>query len=30
MSIIVGQAVRGENFWDRKYELEDIWSAIEA
>ncbi len=30
MSIIVGQAVRGENFWERKYELEDIWSAIES
>jgi len=30
MSIIVGQAVRGENFWERVYELEDIWSAIES
>ena len=30
MSIIVGQAVRGDNFWERVYELEDIWSAIES
>lgn len=30
MGIIVGQAVRGENFWERMYELEDIWSAIES
>jgi len=26
----VGQAVRGENFWDRKNELASIWSAIES
>jgi len=30
MSIIVGQAARGENFWDRTNELEDIWDAIES
>lgn len=30
MSIIVGQAVRGDNFWDRKNELEDIWDAVES
>ncbi|MEA2091797.1 MAG: ATP-binding protein [Campylobacterota bacterium] len=30
MSIIVGQAVRNEDFWERKYELEDIWDAIES
>ncbi len=30
MSIIVGQAARGENFWDRTNELEDIWNAIES
>lgn len=28
--IFVGQAVRKENFWDRKDELEDIWDAIES
>ncbi|BCG62542.1 MAG: uncharacterized protein methR_P0185 [Methyloprofundus sp.] len=30
MSIIVGQAVRNSDFWDRKDELEDIWDAIES
>lgn len=30
MSIIVGQAARGENFWDRIDELEDIWDAIQS
>jgi hypothetical protein len=29
MGISVGQAVRGENFWDRKNELQDIWDAVE-
>jgi uncharacterized protein len=30
MSIIVGQAVRKKDFWDRKDELLDIWEAIES
>ena len=30
MGIIVGQAVRGDNFWDRKNEILDIWDAIES
>jgi len=30
MSIIVGQAVRNSDFWDRTDELEDIWDAIES
>lgn len=30
MRITVGQAVRGQEFWERKYELEDIWEAIES
>jgi len=30
MSIIVGQAVRNSDFWDRSDELEDIWDAIES
>ncbi|MCK5696515.1 MAG: ATP-binding protein, partial [Gammaproteobacteria bacterium] len=30
MSIIVGQAVRNNDFWDRADELEDIWDAIES
>lgn len=30
MQIVVGQAVRKKNFWDRKYEMEDIWEAIES
>ncbi len=30
MSIIVGQAVRNSDFWDRTDELEDIWNAIES
>ncbi|MDQ7086162.1 MAG: ATP-binding protein [Sulfurovum sp.] len=30
MKITVGQAVRKESFWERKYELEDIWDAIES
>ena len=29
MAFITGQVVRGENFFDRKYELEDIWEAVE-
>ena len=30
MAIVVGQTVRGENFWDRETELEAIWDAIDA
>jgi len=30
MSIIVGQAVRNHDFWDRANELEDIWDAINS
>lgn len=30
MNIIVGQVVRKESFWNRKYELEDIWDTIES
>ncbi len=30
VSIIVGQAVRKSDFWDRTDELEDIWDAIES
>ena len=30
MSIIVGQAVRNSDFWDRTDELDDIWDAIES
>ncbi len=30
MSIIVGQAVRNSDFWDRTHELEDLWDAIES
>ena len=30
MRIVVGQAVRDDNFWDRKFELEDIWDAIDS
>jgi len=30
MSIIVGQAVRNSDFWDRTDELADIWDAIES
>jgi len=26
----VGQAVRGENFWNREHELASIWDAIES
>ena len=29
MKNIVGQAARSANFWDRPYELEDIWEAID-
>jgi hypothetical protein len=29
MKNIVGQAVRKSDFWIRKYEIEDIWDAIE-
>lgn len=29
MAFITGQVVRGENFFNRKYELEDIWEAVE-
>ena len=29
MAFITGQVVRGENFFDRKYELEDIWEAVQ-
>tara|TARA_R110002050_G_scaffold109980_4_gene221820 strand:+ start:111 stop:1277 length:1167 start_codon:yes stop_codon:yes gene_type:complete len=28
MKNCVGQAVRGDNFWNREYELEDIWEKI--
>lgn len=30
MKIVVGQAVRNDNFWHRKNELEDIWDAIDS
>lgn len=30
MSLVVGQVVRGENFWDRDDELEIIWEVIET
>lgn len=30
VSIIVGQAVRNNDFWDRTDELKDIWNAIES
>ncbi len=30
MQTIVGQVARGEDFWDRKDEMEDIWKAIES
>ena len=30
MPIVVGQTVRGENFWDRETELDTIWDAIDA
>lgn len=30
MRIIVGQAARKEDFWDRKKELANIWDAIES
>ena len=29
MAFITGQVVRNKNFWNRKFELEDIWDAIE-
>jgi AAA+ ATPase superfamily predicted ATPase len=29
MKNVVGQAVRGSDFWDRKSELAKIWQAIE-
>jgi len=29
MAFITGQVVRDQNFWNRKYELEDIWEAIQ-
>lgn len=29
MALITGQVVRGKNFWNRKFELEDMWEAIE-
>ena len=28
MAFITGQVVRDKNFWNRKFELEDIWEAI--
>ena len=28
MKNCVGQAVRGDNFWNRENELEDIWEKI--
>lgn len=28
MAFITGQVVRDKNFWNRKYELEDIWEAV--
>ncbi len=28
MAFITGQVVRNKNFWNRKFELEDIWDAI--
>ncbi|MFX4231502.1 hypothetical protein ACOL3I_08440 [Aliarcobacter butzleri] len=28
MKNCVGQAVRGDNFWNRENELEDIWDKI--
>lgn len=28
MAFITGQVVRGKNFFNRKYELEDIWEAV--
>ncbi len=30
MKNCVGQVVRGDDFWDRKLELETIWSSIES
>ena len=30
MQTVVGQVARGKDFWDRKNEMEDIWSAIES
>jgi len=29
MALITGQVVRDKNFWNRKFELEDIWEAIQ-
>jgi hypothetical protein len=29
MAIITGQAVRGDNFWNRKVEIEDLWEELE-
>lgn len=29
MAFITGQVVRNKNFWDRKFELDDIWEAIQ-
>jgi len=29
MAFITGQVVRDKNFWNRKYELEDIWDAVQ-
>lgn len=30
MKIVVGQAVHGEDFWNRENELLDIWDAVES
>ena len=30
MKNCVGQVVRGEDFWDRKVELESMWDAIDS
>ena len=30
MKNCVGQAVRGNNFWNREDELEDIWEKVSA
>jgi len=30
MRNVVGQVVRGDDFWDRKDEIEDIWDAVNS
>jgi len=30
MAIVVGQTVRGENFWNRKIEVDNIWDALNS